>query len=245
MQRKQQFVDRAYVLHCRPYRNTSLIADIFTREHGRINVIARGARRGQQSLASMLQPFNHLQIQWGGASDLMTLYKAEQVATEGVEQGIDVFSGFYLNELLTRLLHKHDPHSHLFDCYANCLTRLQATVAQDIALRYFELELLEELGYAMNLHSDVATGSPLDATQAYHYLIEQGPSSVAFEATNNHIVSGATLIALAERTLQGDAQRNEAKLLMRRVLDHCLGHRPLKSRELLLSKKLLLASETS
>ena len=245
MQRKQQFVDRAYVLHCRAYRNTSLIVDIFTREHGRINVIARGARRGQQSLASLLQPFNLLQIQWGGAGELMTLYKAEQAGSAGNEQHIDLFSGFYLNELLTRLLHKHDPHLHLFDCYTNCLTRLQAAVAQDIALRYFELDLLEELGYAMNLHSEVSTGRPLDATQAYHYVIEQGPSSVASDAMDNHIVSGATLIALAERSLHDDAQRNQAKQLMRRVLDHYLGHRPLKSRELLLSKKLLLASETT
>lgn len=244
MQRKQQYVDKAYILHCRPYRNTSLIADILTREHGRINVIARGAKRGQHPLAALLQPFSPLQIQWGGASELMTLYKVEQGSGTTAPLNIDMFSGFYINELLIRLLHRHDPHPQLYDCYAQCLASLNAAGAQDIALRYFELELLEELGYAMNLHADVATGTPLEPMLRYHYLIEQGPSLAGSHATGSLYISGATLIALAERQLTGDAQRNEARQLMRAVLDHYLGHRPLKSRELLMSKKLLLASES-
>lgn len=234
------FQDQAYVLHSRAYRNTSLIIDVLTRAHGRIGLVAKGAKRGNTPLSSKLQPYLPLFLEWGGQNELMTLYKAE-VDTRSHKPlvGDALYHGFYLNELLQRLLHRHDPHPELFDDYAQCLQALLQNVHRDVPLRYFELQLLESLGYAMNLLHDVRADAPVSPECEYHYLIEQGPVRVSAQVSDGLIVSGDTLIALATKQLSQERQRNDAKLLMRAVLDHYLGGRPLKARELMQSRKLL------
>lgn len=239
MARAHHFLDQAYILHSRAYRNSSLILDVFTREHGRLGLVAKGARRGNSALAAQLSPYTCLHLEWGGQGELMTLYKAE---AESVPQpllaGDTLFHGFYLNELLLRLLHRHDPHPQLFDDYAQCLQRLSADLNKDVPLRYFEFQLLESLGYAMNLLLDVDNGEQVLPDREYGYIIEQGPKRVETQAPDTLSVSGQTLIALAKQSLVTDCQRTEAKKLMRSVLDFYLGDRPLKARELMQSHKL-------
>lgn len=239
MANAHHFHDQAYLLHSRPYRNTSLIVDVLTREHGRLGLVARGARRGKASLASRLLPYTCLHLEWGGQGELMTLYRAEtDTARQPMLAGDTLFHGFYLNELLIRLLHRHDPHPQLFEDYAQCLQQLALAPNKDVPLRYFELQLLESLGYAMNLMVDIDTGERVQAKRDYGYAIEQGPRHVDTRTPDALHVSGETLIALAGQALATDRQRQEAKYLMRAVLDFYLGDRPLKARELMQHRKL-------
>ena len=234
-----RFQDQAYVLHSRAYRNTSLIVDVLTREHGRLSLVARGAKRGNVPMAGKLQPYLLLFLEWGGQNELQTLYKAEADSRSHNPLGGDaLYHGFYLNELLMRLLHKHDAHPELFDVYAQCLHVLGQTEFKDVPLRYFELQLLESLGYALNLLQEVHRGTDVTPEQEYYYLIEQGPVQADAFTQAGLKITGDTLLALAHRSLSQVKQRNEAKLLMRSVLDHYLGERPLKARELMQSRKL-------
>jgi DNA repair protein RecO (recombination protein O) len=237
------FQDQAYVLHSRAYRNTSLIVDVLTREYGRLSLVAKGAKRGSAPLAGRLQPYLPLFLEWGGQGELQTLYKAEADSRSYQSlSGDALYHGFYLNELLLRLLHRHDPHPALFDDYAQCLHDLVRAEHKDISLRYFELHLLESLGYAMNLTLDVHTETDIEPHLDYYYVIEQGPVRVSGQTHETVCVSGETLFALAEHSLASDKQRHEARLLLRSVLNHYLGERPLKTRELMQSRKLLRSS---
>jgi DNA repair protein RecO (recombination protein O) len=237
------FQDQAYVLHSRAYRNTSLIVDVLTREHGRLSLVAKGAKRGNSPLAGKLQPYLLLFLEWGGQNELQTLYKAEaNTQSHKSLSGDALYHGFYLNELLMRLLHRHDAHPELFDDYALCLQQLLHSEHKDVALRYFELQLLESLGYAVNLLQELHSDDSISPDQEYYYLIEQGPVRVTDSTMNALRVSGETLLALAQQNLTQDKHRTEAKQLMRSILDHYLDDRPLKSRELMQSRKLLRGS---
>lgn len=237
------FQDQAYVLHSRAYRNTSLIVDVLTREHGRLSLVAKGAKAGKSPLASKLQPYQPLFLEWGGQGELQTLYKAETDGpTHQVFSGDVLYHGFYLHELLMRLLHRHDPHPELFDDYAKCLRALVQAEHKDVPLRYFELQLLESLGYGVNLLQEAQQDRTVSPDHEYYYLIEQGPVRIDGMPMDALRVSGETLLALAQHKLTQDRQRNEAKLLMRAILDHYLGERPLKARELMQSRKLLRSS---
>lgn len=239
MSGKHHFQDQAYVLHHRAYRNTSLISEVLTHQHGRLSLVVKGAKRGNAPLSATLQPYTPLIMEWGGQGELMTLYKAEPAYQAAHSlTGEALFHGFYINELLMRLLHRHDPHPELFEHYAQCLQDLMQRQYKDVGLRYFELQLLESLGYGMNLLQEITREETVSPDQDYHYLIEQGPQLTAGTDSDLLRVSGATLIALAERSLAQDSHRNEAKRLLRSVLDHYLGERPLKTRELMQSRKL-------
>lgn len=238
-----RFQDQAYVLHSRAYRNTSLIVEVLTREHGRLSLVAKGAKRGNSPLAGKLQPYQLLFLEWGGQNELQTLYKAEtHTRSHKPLAGDALYHGFYLNELLMRLLHRHDAHPELFDDYAVCLQSLVQSDYKDVPLRYFELQLLESLGYAVNLLQDVRNDKAVSPDRVYYYIIEQGPIADEGSEMDALRVSGETLQALAVHNLSQDRHRNEAKLLMRSVLDHYLGDRPLKARELMQSRKLLRSS---
>ncbi len=224
--------DQAYILHSRPYRNTSLLLEVFSAQHGRLSMLAKGARTPKSPMYAVLQPFHTLYMSWGGRGELSVLYKAEAVAIPLELSGEQLFNGFYLNELLVRLLHRHDTHPGLFQLYAETLQQLTCDTLHDVTLRYFELQLLEELGYGLNLTLDVLTQEPVSAPQSYHYYVERGPIPAATTQTNVLTLSGGTLLALANRHLIDPQQRHEAKLLMRVVLDHHLGSKPIKTREL-------------
>ena len=224
--------EQAFVLHARAYSNTSTIIEILTEHAGRIGLLAKGARTPKSAFYGVLQPFIPLFVYFGGKGDLPTLYKAEPVAGLAVLQGEQLYHGLYLNELLMRLLHRHDPHPGLFALYRDTLQSLQNQPVPDIVLRYFELQLLEELGYGLNLSIEINSGEPVIATQRYHYVVDQGPVSLAEPTQAALCVDGATLLALQTRQLSQAEHRQQAKLLMRAVLDHYLGEKPIKAREL-------------
>jgi len=229
--------DHAYVLHSRAYQNTSLIVEIFAREHGRMSLVAKGAKRASSPYQGILQPFVPLFISWGGRSEMKTLYKAENLSRPLKLSGDRVYTGFYLNELIMYLLHKHEAHISLFDRYHLCLDELQQSQDIELVLRYFELDLLEELGYGISLEQDLHTGSAVTPGQLYEYNMEMGVLPLVGDNPASLQISGDTLIALSHRDLTTPKQKHEAKLLLRTILDYHLEGRPLKTRELFLKKK--------
>jgi DNA repair protein RecO (recombination protein O) len=234
----------AYVLHHRPYRDTSRILELFTRDHGRVSVFARGARGGHKNnrsgstLISMLQPFNRLLVSWSGRGEAGQLTGAE---FDGVMQPLPpdrLVHGFYLNELLLKLFARHDSHPDVFSLYAQTLDQLKH---QDPVrpLRLFEKRLLEALGYGLALERDAHDHLPIEADASYHYRLEHGP--VRVHAVMEHVdwkgavYSGATLLSLAREELSDSAVCADARRLLRSALDRCLDGRELRSRQVMLA----------
>jgi len=232
--RDRQDDQAGYVLHAYPYRETSVIVEAFTAAHGRVGLVARGAKRPRSELRGLLQAFQPLTLAWAGGGELKTLVKAEWRGGLPLPGGAALLCGFYLNELLLKLLPREDPHPGLFTAYEDALralTREDSAGAQAVVLRRFELCLLAELGYAVALTHEADTGAPVVAGERYHYAFDRGPQRTLREpGARWPVVRGAALIALAEARYPDAETAGEAKRLMRLVLDHYLEERRIFSR---------------
>jgi DNA repair protein RecO (recombination protein O) len=232
--RDRQDEQAGYVLHAYPYKETSVIVEAFTAAHGRVGLVARGAKRPRSELRGLLQAFQPLTLGWAGTGELKTLMKAEWRGGLPLPGGAALLCGFYLNELLLKLLPREDPHPGLFDAYEealHALTREESPGAQAVVLRRFELRLLAELGYAVALTKEADTGAPVVAGERYHYAFDRGPQRTLREPSARWpVVRGAALIALAEARYPDAETAGEAKRLMRLVLDHYLEERRIFSR---------------
>jgi DNA repair protein RecO (recombination protein O) len=221
----------AFVLHTWPYRETSVIVEAFTPDFGRVAMVARGARRPRSELRGLLQAFQPLLLSWSGQAELKTLIRAEWRGGLPLVRGSALLCGFYLNELLLKLLAREDSHPQLYAAYERALAELAAGGEQAALLRRFELGLLAELGYAPPLVRDADTGMPLDPAQRYHYAFDRGPRRIAESGSaSGPVVRGATLLALADGRYPDAETAAEAKRLMREVLDHHLEQRGIESR---------------
>jgi DNA repair protein RecO (recombination protein O) len=225
----------AFVLHHRPYRETSLLLDLFTPEHGRISAVARGVRQTRSKWRSILQPFIPLMISWQGKTELMTLVSAETNGLAGRLQGECLLSGLYLNEILMRLLQKHDPHPQLYTIYQQTLLELQSSRLEQKTLRLFEKKLLDELGYGLQLMHEVSEGQPFQTEKYYRFHPEHGfeiycgAESVVLPL---NVFAGKSLLALAAEQLDDVSCLRDAKRLMRLALTPLLGQGKLHSRRL-------------
>jgi DNA repair protein RecO (recombination protein O) len=219
-----------YVLHRRAYGETSLLVEAFTADHGRVGLLAKGAKRGGR-WQGLLQPFQPLLLSWSGRGELRTLTGAEARGFPPPLTGRLLFSGFYLNELLLKLLQREDPHPELFASYGEALAGLAADEAW--TLRRFECDLLRGLGYGLTLEHDAA-GDPLRPEGLYHYEVEQGPVPMSEATTGNRSshIHGRSLLALAGAVEPDATARQETKRLLRAVLALHLDGRPLESRAL-------------
>ena len=230
----KQNLQLGFVLHRRSYRDTSLLIDLFTETTGRITVIAKGAKRPKSPLRHALQMFQPLYIDWVGKGELLTLRTAEinqplpQIPAEYIAWG------FYLNELLYRLLGKHEALPTLFTLYRNLLHKLTNKNVTEIDLRYFEKELLSNLGYGLSLEHDATSHEALQADSFYLFDPEFGLTLTRFSETNNKIFSGSHLLALANNELKNKEDCLSAKKLLRHAINHLLNYRPLKSREMII-----------
>ena len=225
-------LEPSFVLHQRPYRETSQLVEIFGERSGRVALVARGARRSRSPQRGLLQPFSPLLLSWVGRGELGTLTGAE-IETPGPPlPEIALFSALYLNELLMRLLHRHDPHPSLFSSYQRAVDELRAGEPVELALRIFEKNLLQEIGYGLVLDYDADSGERITAQRSYRYRLERGPVEDRSSALDGIPVSGRTLLALASGRLEGPDEIGEAKRLMRYLLDPLLGERPLATRSL-------------
>lgn len=225
-------LQQAYVLHRKPYRDTSLLVEALTPDFGRIGLVARGARSRRSVLQALLQPFQPLLLSWSGRGELHTLTSAEAAQRALGLGGDTLISGFYLNELVMRLVPRDDPHPGLFVSYCRTLKQLGSAEQSAWPLRLFERDLLQELGYGLQLTHDSGSSQPLFPGERYCYHPEYGPLPAVSNTPDCLAVHGETLLALATGE-QPDVQYcREAKRLMRVILQVYLGPRPLASREL-------------
>lgn len=233
MSHSRVILQPAYVLHQRPYRDTSVLLEVFTRDMGRVGLVAKGARAEKSRLRGLLQPFQSLLISWTGRGELVTLIGCEAVGTPRRLSGQTLISGFYLNELIMRLLHRHDAHPDLFQSYADALLGLQGPGQERRALRIFEKRLLHELGYALMLEHEAGSAAPLVENATYSYELEKGPVRTDAPKPYDIALRGHSLISLASEELRDDVSLREAKRLTRAALAIYLGDKPLQSRKLL------------
>src|SRR6202140_3132117 len=169
----------AFFRHRYPYRETSLIVEAFTVDHGRVAMVARGAKRPRSELRGVLQAFQPLSVSWAGAGELKTLTRAEWRGGLPLVPGAALLCGFYLNELLLKMLPREDPHPQLFREYQSTLSKLAGGAEQAPVLRQFEVQLLAQLGYALPLTHEVDSALPADPGARYYYAFDRGPRTLA------------------------------------------------------------------
>ena len=221
-----------FVLHSYPYKETSLIVEVFSRRYGRLGLLARGARRPRSAMRGVLLAFHPLHLTWSTSADLGTLVAAEWGGGQKTLAGIGLMCGFYLNELLLRLLPRADPHEALFDAYGAALARLCAGDGQAAVLRGFERRMLAELGYAPVLDRDAASGAAIAPGKWYDYEPERGPVETR-RVDGESVVSGRTLLDMAADNYDDTRTREEARRLMRTLIADRLGGQALHTRAML------------
>ncbi len=228
----------AYILHKRAYRETSSILEVFTKDYGRVSLMARGCRGKRSKIAGNLLLFTPLVVSWQGKGSMPYLKSVERADLKApVLKNKPLLAAMYINELLVYLLHKDDVHEAIFEHYHHCLYLLEKESSLELTLRKFESRLLELLGFGLNVHVEADTGEAIMADVMYDYYLEHGP--VKSRETSVNIVpkiSGACLLALANEQYQTIAVSPqylaELKQLMRFVISFHLGNKKLKSREL-------------
>ena len=220
-----------YVLHTYPYKETSLIVEAFTRRHGRVALLARGARRPRSAMRGVLLAFHPLRLGWSGSADLATLISAEWAGGLQSLAGRGLMCGFYLNELILRLLPREDPHEALFDAYGEALARLSGGEPFPAVLRSFEKRLLAELGYAPLFDREAQSGAPIEPTGSYVYEPDRGPVRASH---GDLVISGRTLLDLAADDYSRSETRDEARYLMRALIGQRLHGQILHTRSVLI-----------
>ncbi|MBF9001629.1 MULTISPECIES: DNA repair protein RecO [Vibrio] len=223
-------LQRCFVLHRRPYSESSLILDVFSEEYGRMSIMAKGARGKRSNLKGLLQPFTPLLIKWFGKGSMKTLRQAEPISLGIPLSGIMLYSAMYVNELVDRILAPEIPYPELFHDYLQVLSELAQSDNPEPALRRFELALLSSIGYGVDFLHCAGTGEPVDPNMTYRYREQKG--FIASVRRDNLTFMGDELIAISERRFTTKAQLQAAKRFTRIALKPYLGSKPLKSREL-------------
>ncbi len=231
---------RAFVLHRRPYSETSLLVDVFSEETGRVTLLAKGARRKNSPLKSLLQPFTPLLLRWSGKGSLKNLTRAESASLTLPFNTPALYSGFYVNELIVRLIERETSYPELFQDYLHCLMAL-AQYPNEIerTLRIFEFQLLRYLGYGVDFCHCAGSGKPVDAEMTYRYREEKG--FIASLIKDNLTFYGQELLDFEARNFQSPRTKAAAKRFIRLALKPYLGNKPLKSRELF--SQIMLSTE--
>lgn len=222
----------AWLLHHRPFRDSSRILDVLSRDHGRLSLVARGSRSANSKLKGLLRPFLPLQLSWFIRTDLGTLTGAEMNGPPVSLTGDALLSAYYINELLLNLLHRHDPQPEIFEAYQKTIDALNGQVEVAEQLRRFELEMLRLLGYAINLDHDMDSDSDLDVAQFYEYHVERGPVPVSRQK-GSMVFSGGELVAIRNQEFSDPVALRNAGRLLRQVIAWHLNGKELKSRKVL------------
>jgi DNA repair protein RecO (recombination protein O) len=218
----------AYILHHLPYRDTSRILEVHSREFGRLSVFARGVRGPKAKLASVLQPFNLLLLSWTGRGEAPQLTDAESGPDPTPLPPANLMAGFYLNELLLKLTTRHDPHPALFDSYHEALSSLKRDEPVHRALRIFEKRLLEEVGYGLDLATEAQSGRGIDADEYYQFRPQQGLVLSVADAPG--ALAGSSLASLAREELGTPGELEDSRRLLQAAIAHCLEGRELTTR---------------
>jgi len=231
--REQVLLERGFVLHQRPFRDSSQLLECMTAGHGRFGLVARGSRRAATRQRALLQPFAPLKVSWIRRGELGRLTHVEADGPSCPLEGQRLLAGFYVNELLLRLTARGDPNAEIFSWYSRCLAQLCEAPSVARTLRVFELDLIRALGYGVELDGESSTGEPLRADSSYVYELEQGFRRVDIADSDADVYPGRDLISLRDRALDDEASLKTAQRLLGRVLRAHLGERPLQSRRVL------------
>jgi DNA repair protein RecO (recombination protein O) len=223
---------RAFVLHTRAYSESSLLVDLFVEEVGKVTILAKGARRKRSALKGILQPFTPLIVLYSGQGEIKTLRQVEAISLTLPLVSVFLYSAFYLNELLHRVLVAESEVSTLFDDYLVSIQQLAQQVPAENVLRTFELALLENLGYRVDFFHCSATGEDVVASMHYQYLSEKGFISSLLK--NSTSFTGEQVLALGNRQFDNIETLKAAKRFTRMALRPYVGSKPFKSRELFL-----------
>jgi DNA repair protein RecO (recombination protein O) len=220
----------AFVLHTHPFRETSLIVEAFSRDHGRIALVARGARRPRSAMRGLLMAFQPIELGWFGQGEMRTLAKVEWVGGQPLLQAQALLLGYYMNELLLKLLPREDAHPALFQAYAEAVHALAIGEPSQASLRLFEKTLLKELGYGLTLDREADGGKPVNPQKRYAYVVERGPVLVGGDGREAESFSGRALLAIAQDDFSDAETLAQCKQLMRTLIQHYLGDQRLSSR---------------
>lgn len=214
-----------YILKQQHYRETSLIIDVLTRDLGRLSILAKGVRTAKSKTLGLIRPFTALLFSFTGKSGLKTLIQIEMAGIPGTLSGMTLYYGFYVNELVCNFLHKDDPHPEVFLDYQVCINRLSQSQFLESALRVFELNLLDNIGYGIPFEHDIKFEKPIESGKKYRLNKAEG-----FIEDSQGFFSGAALLAMQRREFSDPIVLNEAKILLRSILDSRLQGKRLKSR---------------
>ncbi len=232
-------LEPAWVLHARPYRETSSIAELLTATQGRVGVVVRGARGSRRGSGNAIRQFAPLLVSWSGRGSLKSLTAAENDGKMLLLQGDALLAGIYLNELLLRVLKPFDAHEDLFPAYGGCLRRIAAGEALAPVLRQFEKDLLVEIGYAVSFSHSADDALPIEP--AGEYVLVQGSGFVRVERAPSGIpgerLPGATLLCIGAGDYAAAETRRIARNLFRLLLEPYLGGYPLQSSRLLAASR--------
>lgn len=230
----------AFVLHRKPFSDNSFIIDFFTLHHGRMTCIAKGVKQGKSKKAAILQSFIPLMISFSGRGEVKTLRECESVENPLKLEDVGLYSAYYVNELLLKFLHKNETHETVFASYAQLLKQLDKNISTtEPLLRQFEINLLSELGYGLQLSCTADSISPIEADKNYIYEPEQGAieiSSISAQVNGKPVISGKTLLAMQQAEFTEQHVVAECKKLMRYLIQHLLGGYNFKSREFFTTK---------
>lgn len=226
-------MEPAFLLHARPYRETSQLLEVMSQSYGRVGLVANGSRRPRSRWRNALRPFQLCQMSWSGRGALHTLRAVEPYGPAPQISGMPLMAAYYMNELLMVLMHRGDPHPDLFTHYGGALASLSNHENTELVLRRFELALLAEIGYAIVADHDVVEERPLEAKRKYQYVIGKGPVPVPETYSDELVFRGSELMAIVCGDTLDVEQLKSAKRLMRAVLNSVLGERPLKTRQVL------------
>ncbi|MGB1912343.1 MAG: DNA repair protein RecO [Porticoccaceae bacterium] len=223
-----------FILHTIPYRETSLLVDLFSLNHGRVRCVAKGFRKpNKKGIAKTLFPYTEHHFHWQGRGELKTLIQADPLQSPVFLKQEALFVGLYTNELLYKLLHQHDPHQPLYHFYHQFMSHLSVSGLDQAELRRFEMLLLEELGYGLVLDAEAETGQAVSAECLYYYIPDQGLKLIQDQSQDNiYALSGADIMALSQGHLEKQSVLRTAKQLTRQVIDFYLDGKELNSREL-------------
>jgi DNA repair protein RecO (recombination protein O) len=225
-------LEPSYILHSRLYQESSLLIEALSRSHGRVGLVARGARRSKSRWKGILQPFRPLLLSWSQKGELGTLTGADQVASPPPLSGEALFCGLYANELTTRFLHRSDPHVGLFERYRQLVTELSASQQSQPALRIYEVQLLQAAGFGLQLEYEHGSSERISEDGWYSYVPESGPIRREHDPSEKGgLVSGSALLALKSGKIE-ERHFRELKVLMRSLIRYYLGDKPLKSQSL-------------
>ena len=226
---------RGFLLHRRPYSESSLIIDIFTHEHGRLALIAKGCRKKNNQAQGLFLPFKPLLFSWTGKGELPILTGIEAIEHFRSLDPVGLNCGLYINELILKLLHRHDSHERLFEKYHELVYSLLNGGNPFTLLRVFEKHLLQETGFGLVLDHDTETGESIIENASYNYIPEMGPVKVGEGSPDT--ITGDTLIAFQNEHFTSSHQHKQARRLTRFLLDIQLNGRQLRSRRVIREMK--------